>query len=193
MKFRSRLLFLLSLLFISVSHAQNEQDTPLNYTKNLLGFSVQVYPAGFIPTINLEHYISERSSLLYRLGGNFTDRQDFSDENDLEEGAGFGGSFGYRKHYPLGKGKIIAGFNTDVWNLWIDWRDNVGTATETSGTTYTFVVQPWLEAGYFFNFKNSSQLGFTAGFGREINVITNGEDVAQDFIGSISIQYYFGL
>ncbi|MEL6918359.1 MAG: hypothetical protein AAFO99_11590, partial [Bacteroidota bacterium] len=98
------------------------------------------------------------------------------------------------KHFPLKKGKIVAGFNTDLWNLWIDWRDDINTAAPREGTTYTLVLQPWLEAGYFFNIKNtSSQLGITAGFGREINVITNGDDVAQDFIASISIQYLFSL
>lgn len=193
MKFKSHLLLIAFLLFAAVAFGQGQEDQKTNDTQNLLGLSVQVYPAGIIPTVNLEHYISEKSSLLFRLGGNFTDRKDFSDENDNEEGAGFGGSFGFRKHYAVGKGKIVAGFHTDLWNLWIDWEDNVGTPSETSGTTYTFVVQPWLEAGYFFNLKNNSQLGFTAGFGREINAITNGADVAQDFIGSISIQYYFGL
>lgn len=159
-----------------------------------LAASVQLYPAGTIPTINLEQFVSKNGSLVYRLGGNFTDRRDFSDENDSEEGAGFGGSFGYRKHFSVGNDKIIAGFNTDLWNLWIDWRDNVGSPAEADGRTYILVLQPWLEAGYFFKLNNTrSSLGLTAGFGREINVITNGEDVAQGFIASLSIQYQFSL
>ncbi|MGB5820806.1 MAG: hypothetical protein WBG90_15070 [Saonia sp.] len=167
---------------------QNEN----NYKRTDFGLSVQLYPAGIIPTVNAEYYLSQKESLVFRLGGNFTDRQDFSDENDEEEGGGFGGSLGYRKHFPLKKGKIIAGLNTDIWNLWIDWRDVMNAPNAITGTTYILVLQPWLEAGYFFNIKNSSsQIGITAGFGREINVITNGDDVAQDFIASISLQYLF--
>ncbi len=181
------------LLYVPSCHSQTAPEgTNAKHTD--LGLSVQLYPAGIIPTINLERYITENESLLFRLGGNIIDRQDFSDENDQEEGGGFGGSFGYRKHFPLNKGKIVAGVHFDVWNLWIDWEDNNGTPNESSGTTYTLTLQPWLEAGYFFNIKNSSsQLGITAGFGREINAITDGADVAQDWIGSISLQYYFKI
>ena len=126
------------------------------------------------------------------MGGNFTDRQDFSDENDHEEGSGFGGSFGYRRHFPLAKGRLVAGLHLDAWNLWIDWEDS--NARPISGTTYTLVLQPWLEAGYFFPIKNSaSQIGITAGFGREINAITSGEEVAQDWIASLSLHYLFSL
>lgn len=159
-----------------------------------LGASVQLYPAGIIATVNAERFLSEESSVLFRLGGNFTDRKDFSDENDNEEGAGFGGTLGYRKHFPLNKGKIIVGINTDIWNLWIDWRDGVNTPTPTMGTTYVLVLQPYLESGYFFSLKNSSsQIGITAGFGREINIITSGEEVAQDWMGSILVHYQFSF
>ncbi|WP_394750932.1 hypothetical protein [Spongiimicrobium salis] len=185
-------LIILCFLCISFSYAQDTTDGSASNGTNL-AFSVQVYPAGIIPTVNLEQFVNENSSWVYRLGGNFTDRRDFSDENDNEEGAGFGGSVGFRKHYAVGKGKIIAGFNVDLWNLWIDWED--ASATPNEGTTYIFVVQPWLETGYFFNVgKNkSSQLGITLGFGREINAITSGDDVAQDWIGSIGVQYQFAI
>lgn len=183
-------LLIVVLLFVSMASFSQEDDTQ----NNRLGISVQVYPAGVIPTINYQQFLSEKTSLVYRLGANITDRQDFSDQNDNEEGAGFGGSVGYFKHFASKKGEFVVGFNTDLWNLWIDWEDNINTPNPTSGTTYIFVVQPWLEAGYFYNLKNSkSQIGATVGFGREINVITSGDDVAQDFIGSISLQYKFAL
>lgn len=182
------------LLFLTVLSYSQQQQGDWPGVKNDLGLSVQVYPAGVITTVQLEHYISERTSLLFRLGGNFTDRRDFSDVNDHEEGQGFGASFGYRKHFPLTKGEIVAGLHLDSWNLWIDWEDSPGTATNTSGTTYIFVLQPWLEAGYFIPIKNSSsRMGITAGFGREINAITNGEEVAEDWIASISLWYQFSL
>lgn len=162
--------------------------------RNDLGASIQFYPAGIIPAVNLEHYLSENSSLVFRLGLNIVDRQDFSDFNETEEGTGFGGSIGYRKHFPSGKGKFVAGLNLDVWSLTIDWTDLESSGTLVSGSTYTLVVQPWLEGGYFLPIKNTkSQLGLTLGIGREINAITSGDQVEQGFIGSISLQYLFQL
>ena len=161
--------------------------------KNTLGLSAQVYPAGFIPTINYEHFLNGPSSLLFRFGGNFVDRQDFSDVNETEEGSGFGGTIGYRRHFSLTKGKLVAGLNFDIWNLNIDWTDGPSN-TPNFGRTRTLFLQPWVEGGYFFKIKNTgSQLGVTLGFGREINAITDGEDVAQGFIGSISLQYIIEL
>lgn len=187
---QSILIFICSTVTISAQDTQKEAVV----TRTDLGFSVQAYPAGIIPTVTLERYLQENTSLFFRLGGNFTDRQDFSDENDNEEGEGFGASAGYRKHFPMKKGKIVAGLNLDVWNLWIDWSDNIDSPPETFGSTYTLVLQPWLEVGYFLPIKNSaSQLGVTLGFGREINIITDGEDVAQDWIGSLSVHYQFSV
>ncbi len=161
--------------------------------QNTIGISAQWYPAGFIPTGNLEHFLNEKESIVFRLGFNSTDRRDFSDENDSEEGEGFGGSLGFRKHFPLGKGKIIAGLNTDIWSLNIDWTDTIN-GSPASGSTYILVVQPWLEGGYFLPIKNTKTLlGITLGFGREINAITSGDEVAQGFIGSVSLQYQFAL
>jgi len=163
-------------------------------SKTLLGVSAQFYPAGFIPTLNLEHNISNDLSVLFRVGANFTDRKDFSDQNITEEGSGFGGSVGLRKHYTWGKGEAIIGFNADIWSMNIDWTDIAPNIGSTAGSTYILVLQPWLEAGYFIPIKNSnSRIGLTLGFGREINVVTSGEEVAQGFIGSLSLQYYFGL
>nr|WP_299343204.1 hypothetical protein [Allomuricauda sp.] len=175
------------------------QEPNSSFKRTDLGVSIQVYPAGIIPTVNLEHYLNESSSLLFRLGANFTDRQDFSDVNDMEEGEGFGGTIGFRKHFPSGKGKFVAGLNLDVWSLNIDWTEFLretldSPLTPVQGSTYILVLQPWLEGGYFLPIKNTrSQIGLTLGFGREINVITSGDEVAQGFIGSISLQYQFSL
>lgn len=183
-----RIIVLTMVLAITSLTAQDSFDGKTN-----LGVSAQFYPAGFIPTINLETYLSEKSSLVFRAGLNIVDRQDFSDFNDTEEGTGFGGSVGYRKHFPSGKGKFIAGFNIDVWSLNIDWTDTIA-GIQTSGSTYTLVVQPWLEGGYFLPIKNTkSQIGLTLGFGREINAITSGDEVEQGFIASIALQYTFQL
>lgn len=172
------------------SYAQNSNYSP----DTKMGVSVQLYPAGIIPTFNLERYLSEKTSLFLRFGFNFTDRKDFSDVNDHEEGAGAGGSFGYRKYFPLTKGKIVTGVHIDVWNLWIDWEDDVDESNALSGRTEILVLQPWLETGYYLPIKNTSSLiAITAGFGREINAITDGEEVAQDWIASLSLHYQFSL
>ena len=177
--------FLLALLSFCALNAQDNSDNRTD-----LGLSVQVYPAGIIPTVNVEHYFNENSSLLVRAGLNIVDRQDFSNFNETEEGTGFGGSIGYRKHFPSGKGKFIAGLNLDVWSLTIDWTDIESADGLISGSTYTLVVQPWLEGGYFMPIKNTkSQVGLTLGFGREINAITSGDEVEQGFIGSILVHY----
>lgn len=191
MKLASRVVLVVFFLLSFIARAQDTVQKKSDSKKTNLGISVQAYPAGIIPTVNLEHYVSKKSSLLFRLGYNIVDRQDFSDENETETGGGFGGSMGYRRHFPLNKGKIVAGFHTDIWNLDIDWTDTIS-GTLTSGTTNTIVIQPWLEAGYFFPIR-TSELGITAGFGREINAVTNGDDVEQGFIASISLQYYFSL
>ena len=183
------ILFQVTLLFSQdTSASSSSTNQKLNY-----GVSLQVYPAGIIPTVNAELYRNEKYSWLFRVGANLTDRRDFSDFHDEEKGGGFGGSIGYRRHFPLkNNDKIIVGLNTDLWNLWINYKDDVGEPNETSGRTYILVLQPYLETGYFFNLKNSSKLGVTLGFGREFNVITRGEEVEQDLIGSISLQYMFG-
>lgn len=184
---------LIVILFLSSLSIQAQQTT--DYEKLRLGVSAQFYPAGFIPTVVVEPFLSEKWSLLFRAGGNFTDRQDFSEFNDNEEGSGFGGSAGIRRHFPVGVGTVVASFITDVWSLDIEWTnfDDTG-AVESFGTTDITVLQPYLEGGYFYPFKNSSsQIGATLGFGREINVVTEGAEVAQDFILSLSLQYNFGL
>ena len=180
--------FKASTMFSQNADKQTSKKSRTNY-----GVSLQVYPAGVIPTVNAELYQNEKYSWLFRVGANLTNRRDFSDFHDEEKGGGFGGSAGYRRHIPLAnKDELIVGLNTDLWNLWINYADNVGEPIETSGRTYILVLQPWLEGGYFFNLKNTSKLGITVGFGREFNVITSGEEVEQDLIGSISLQYMFG-
>ncbi len=84
------------------------------------------------------------------------------------------------------------GSNLDVWNMWIDWKNNIGQPNQTQGRTYTLVLQPWLEAGYFIPVNKSPiEIGITTGFGREINVITNGKPVGQGWIGSVSLVVQF--
>jgi len=162
--------------------------------ENRFGLGLQVYPAGFIPTVSYEHYLGPRTSLLYRVGANITDRRDFSSKNEEEKGSGFGGSVGYRTYVPLQKGSLVFGLHADLWNLWIDWNNPPGSQWPLSGTTYILVLQPWLEAGYIIPIKKSrSRVGFSLGFGREINLITDGRAVEQDWIASARIYYQISI
>lgn len=184
---------ILLISFQSVSYSQTVQKE--NSTKRTdLGLSVQLYPAGIIATVNAEIFLKEKSSLLFRIGGNIADRKDFSPYNDNEKGNGYGGTIGYRKHFNLKRGNIIVGLNTDVWNMWIDWKNDIGKINQTQGTTYTLVLQPWLEAGYFLGIgKSPFQLGLSTGFGREINIVTNGKDVGQGWMNSVLLSFQYAI
>jgi len=184
-------ILLLTIVSICSVHSQTQEATAKN-NPTAFGLSAQVYPAGIIATINMDKFMSEKSSMMFRVGVNLIERQDFSEVNDHEDGFGIGASIGYRKHFPLKKGQILAAFNTDVWNEWIDWENNISPIDETSGTTYTLVLQPWLETGYFTGVNKSSlQYGLTAGFGCEINVITDGREVAQGWILSLLLHFQY--
>lgn len=180
-------------VFVQVSFAQQTPNTTSGAKTNL-GISSQIYPAGIIFTLNAEFSNNAKSSLVLRGGGNFADRKDFSPYNDNEKGNGFGASIGYRRHFKLWRGNLVAGINSDIWNMWIDWKNNIGMLNETQGRTYTFVLQPWIEAGYFYPIKSTPiQVGASLCFGREINVITDGKGVGQGWMRSllISFQYSF--
>ncbi|MEP6647746.1 MAG: hypothetical protein ABJC12_11715, partial [Saprospiraceae bacterium] len=182
------LLFVIAFYFscVDISNGQTVKNGSNNSAS--VGISAQLYPAGLIATLNSDIFLASHSSVFLRAGGNFTNRKDFSKYNDNEKGAGFGGSIGLRKHYFMKKGQIIAGLNTDLWNMWINWKNDIGTPLQTQGKTYTLVVQPWLETGYFTGRENAPlKFGITGGFGREINVITKGKVVGHGWIGSVSI------
>lgn len=178
----------LIILYMATCSCVIAQKTDTLLTPTALGISFQIYPAGLISCITYENYFSKNASLVFRLGYNYADRKDFSPYNDNEKGSGFGGSTGYRKHFQLKKGKIVLGLNCDIWNMWINWQNDIGEPNYTKGQSYTLVVQPWVEGGYFIYSKsNSIQFGITTGFGREINVITDGKDVGQGWMNSILI------
>lgn len=193
MQLRKVIPIILFLFWSTVVFSQSQQGEKNTHEK-YVGFSVQLYPAGVITTVNSELFFNQNSAIILRAGGNFADRTDLSPYNDNEWGKGIGGSIGYRRHFPLKTGSLLAGINLDVWNMWINWKDDVNGTNPTAGQTYTLVVQPWLEFGYFLNIKKSPfQVGFTGGFGREINVITNGEEVGQGWMGSVLFYFQYRI
>ena len=164
--------------------AQTKSDS--SSKKIEFGTEIQLYPVGYITTITSNIFTKENLAIRLRIGGNFADREDFSGRNDDEKAEGFGGSVGLIKYFPYRRGNFIAGAHLDGWNMWTDWKDGVNTANPTKGTTYNFVLQPWVNGGYLYDVSKKLNVGLTAGFGREINVITSGEKVGEGWIGSLS-------
>lgn len=150
------------------------------------GTEFQLYPIGYITTITSNIFIKENLAIRVRVGGNFADREDFSGRNDDEKAEGFGGSLGLVKYFPYRRGNFIAGAHIDGWNMWTAWKDGLNNLNPQSGTTYNLVVQPWINGGYLYDVSKKLNVGLTAGFGREINVITNGKNVGEGWIGSLS-------
>ena len=187
--------YVLLILIADVStKAFTENINCANVRRTDIGLSIQWYPAGVIPTLNSELFTGNKSSMIFRLGGNFANRRDYSPYNDNEKGGGFGGTLGYRWHFNRKYGCFIAGFNTDIWNTWINWKNNIEQLNQTQGRTYTLVIQPWIEAGYFVNIiKSPFQIGLSTGFGRELNIITKGKAVGQGWINSVSIHFQYSF
>jgi hypothetical protein len=182
MKYNLLIVVLFSLLSKTGSSQINEKG------KYSLGFGVQAYPAGIMPTFDLSVNHSTKWTSIYRLGLNIVDRQDFSSYNTTEVGSGFGGSYGIRYFFKEEKG-IYAGLWTDLWYLDLEWTDS-DKGTPEAGNTQIFVVQPWLELGYLWTFsENRQHFGIGAGFGREINIITTGDEVEQGAIGSLKLNW----
>ncbi len=191
MKLQITILHICILALTTTLNAQ-EKDTS-NRKEVQIGAELQFYPAGFMPTITTNIFIKEHLAIRLRLGGNFADRSDFSSYNDKEKARGFGGTFGVQRYFPYWKGSFVVGIYVDGWNMWTEWKDNVGTSNPQSGTTYNFVVQPWINAGYLFQVSKQWNAGLTFGVGREFNVITHGEDVGEGWMGilTLSANYSF--
>ena len=184
-----KLLIILILLVSAQVFSQSEENTQKR--KIELGTELQVYPVGYMTMITSNIFIKEDLALRFRLGGNFADREDFSGFNDDEVADGFGGSVGLVKYIPYWKGNFIFGASLDTWNMWTDWKDGLNTPNPTSGTTYNLVIQPWVNAGYLYNLSNKWNTGISIGLGREINVITRGENVGEGWMGiaTFSLNY----
>ncbi|MGM5469721.1 hypothetical protein ACS386_05545 [Flavobacteriaceae bacterium LMO-SS05] len=188
MKLNKQFFFVLFLVSAQ-GFSQSEEST--HKKKIEIGTELQLYPVGYMPMITSNIFIKEDWALRLRLGGNFANRKDFSGFNDDEVAKGFGGSFGLVKYVPYWKGNFVFGGSLDTWNMWTKWKDGINTPNPTSGTTYNLVIQPWMNAGYLYNLSNKWNAGISLGFGREINVITRGENVGEGWMGiaTFSLNY----
>lgn len=177
-----RFISLVLLLLISISGYGQESFYGKIYD---LGLEGRVYPAGYIFMIRGMMPVGEHGALNYLAGYNTARRQDFG-EHDHEEGGGPGISSGYRYYFNRSNYKgLFLGATLDLWFLKINWEDFE--ERTASGTTNITILQPLINGGYQYRFKNNP-LALEAGlaFGREWNIITRGEEVGQ---GGISIAY----
>jgi len=183
-------LFFIVIFLVSIQLFSQSDERKSN-RKIEIGTELQLYPVGYMTMITSNIFIKEDWALRFRIGGNFANREDFSGFNDDEVAKGFGGSFGLVKYVPYWKGNIVFGASLDTWNMWTKWKDGLNTINPTSGTTYNLVIQPWVNAGFLYDLSNQWNAGISLGFGREINVITSGEDVGEGWMGiaTFSINY----
>lgn len=187
-KFLNPLILVLILMSFQ-AFSQSEEKT--NKRKIEFGTELQVYPVGYMPMITSNIFIKEDLALRFRLGSNLANRNDFSGFNDDEVASGFGGSIGLVKYVPHWKGNFIFGASLDTWNMWTKWKDGINTANPTTGTTYNLVIQPWVNTGYLYNLSKKWNTGISLGLGREINIITRGENVGEGWMGiaTFSLNY----
>lgn len=147
----------------------------------------QIYPAGFISTLSAQKSIGPQSLIGVRIGHNLL-RHGNLGMQDNERGYGFGFSLDYT-HY-LKKSHISKWYATlknDIWFNSVDWKNNLGQPSETSGNTDIIVVQPTLEIGYSFINNKNFFIRPNLAFGIEINVDTQGEDVGEGMIGLLGV------
>lgn len=181
---------ILSLVFLFYF---NQKTIAQNSVSRDAGIEYQIYPAGMMFGVHAASNFAEHHGIQIRAGYNKANRKDFSPYNDYENGGGLGLTLGYR--YYFGKNKsyngLFAGLRTDLWNLKINWKDNLedtNTLNDTQGTTDILVLQPTLEIGYRFNFANERWfVAPTIANGFEINIKTKGEEVGQGFISLLGV------
>jgi hypothetical protein len=163
-------------------------------SKFQVGAEVQWYPAGWLIGPVANYFISPKHILNFRAAINIADRHNWSGLNDDERGTGYGGSVGYRYLFTPAKNSFLIGARVDLFNTKIKWKNNIGTAQQTSGTTTTLVLQPSVELGYRIKLKNQKwNILFAGGIGEEINVRTKGRDVGQGGMWLLSVSILHSL
>ncbi|MBN4056349.1 hypothetical protein JYT20_01375 [Rhodothermus sp. AH-315-K08] len=143
------------------------------------GMEIQIYPAGVIIALKAVFSVNDSNAFELMAGYNWTARRDWG-EHDDERGAGPGLSAAWR----VETGSFYAGGRADLWYLDVAWRQNEGLGR--SGASTVWVVQPTLRAGYTRPFRGH-RLDFGAALGREINVLTRGEEVGQGAIFLVGV------
>ena len=146
-----------------------------------ISFELQAYPTGIIPGIRFEYALDGRHALHFRLGVQEIRHQDYG-EHDDERGNGRGFSFGYKRYLRPGLTGASVSLRTDLWFNSLDWRDDIGTASESNGQTDVTVLQPTIEISWHHPLGNQFFITPSLAAGFEINIDTDGEDVGEGFI-----------
>lgn len=165
------------------------QDRP---AKRGIAAEVRVYPAGVITSVRGARALRKSDVLHFSAGYNFTDRRDFG-EHDDEEGGGPGIGAGWRRYYGPDRGGWMWGARLDLWDLEIDWEDDLPSGGKREGETDVTVLQPTVEGGYTWRLGGGWRLDLTLAVGAEINVDTDGEDVGEGAIGLLGVTLARGL
>lgn len=143
-----------------------------------LGLGLQVYPTGFMPSLQFEHPLSDHGLLQVRAGLNIFDHRDLG-KQDEEIGSGFGGSLGYKHFFNDEATKWSLMLKTDVWFNTVDWRNDLMSPSPEIGTTDIVVLQPTLELGYTLMLTDHLFVTPSLAFGLEWNVQTEGEPMGE--------------
>ena len=147
-----------------------------------LGIVFQQYPTGSIPGISFTFGLGQaHSSLQLRAGYNIVYHGD-AGVHESEDGGGPGGSLAYLYGFREDRSGLYLGGRLDFWFNSIDWKDNIGTVAEVTGTTSITVLQPTAALGYKYLLGQRFTLTPELALGVEINTQQEGADVGQGLI-----------
>ena len=146
-----------------------------------ISFEFQAYPTGLIPGLRLEKNFGEKHAAHVRVGYQWIRHRDLGEHED-ERGNGYGFTFGYKRYFKELHQGFSIGIRNDIWFNSLDWKDNIDTPSEVSGTTDITVLQPTLELAYLMLADSGWFFTPAIAFGFEINVKTEGSDVGEGAI-----------
>ena len=142
------------------------------------GVELQGYPAGIVGVGSWQFSSSETFEIRLHAGYNITDRKDWGKHDD-ETGGGPGFGAGATWFLSENRPALWVGARADYWLLSVDWESG-----GTSGQTDVQVFQPTIRAGYRIvgASRHNLNVDLTLGFGAEVNLITDGEEVGEGAI-----------
>ena len=150
----------------TASSAQDSQVT---------GLEIQVYPTGWIPSLQYERQWTAKSSILIRLGTNIFDHRDLGVQPN-EEGSGWGGSIGYRRYFGTFSDRWHLTLKNDIW--WNDVEYDLDQPGQRGKSSIT-VLQPTLALGHTIQTKRDWMISPSIAFGLEWNVRTSGRPTGE--------------
>jgi hypothetical protein len=180
--------------FALVSEAQQIKQPVAVTNKFAIGAELQWYPAGWLTGPAAMYFHRPKHLFFGKLGVNIADRHNWSGINDNEQGAGFGGSLGYRYLFKANANTFFIGTRGELYSTKINWQNDIGLPTEIKGATRIIVYQPSIEVGYLLLSKSRKLYYlFSGGLGQEINIDTKGRPVGQGGMWLLEVSAFFKL